>query len=236
MDREAARSCESSVLPVRARWSGLFRPYTGIARATSRDSVYLSIIDDELPAVKQRLGAMMHVVPVEPARTAPFLLDGRSVESARQPTTSNIAALRQLARLLDAAVRVPGTNIRFGLDAVLGLIPGAGDIAGGVLSSFIILQAAKLGAPRSVLARMVMNVAIDSIVGAVPVLGDLFDIGWKSNTRNADLLEQFAARPTATQAASRWAVVGAIGAVALIVIVMIALVVAIIRGLAGLAS
>jgi hypothetical protein len=149
---------------------------------------------------------------------------------------SNVSTVRQLARLLDTAVRIPGTNIRFGLDAVLGLVPGAGDIAGGVLSTFIILQAARLGAPGSVLARMVMNVAVDSVVGAVPVLGDLFDIGWKSNTRNAELLEGYVARPQATRVASRWAVAGAVAAVALIVAGMIALVVAIIRGLAGLAS
>jgi hypothetical protein len=150
--------------------------------------------------------------------------------------TAPTSGLRQLAHLLDAAVRVPGTNIRFGLDAILGLIPGAGDIAGGVLSTVIILQAAKLGAPRSVLARMVMNVAVDSIVGAVPILGDLFDIGWKSNMRNAELLERYVERPQATRAASRWAVVGAVAAVALIVIGMIAVVVTVVRWLAGLAS
>ena len=138
--------------------------------------------------------------------------------------------------MLDAAVRVPGTNIRFGLDAVLGLIPGAGDIAGAILSSFIIAQSARLGAPRSVLVRMVMNVAIDSIVGAVPILGDLFDIGWKSNTRNAELLQEYAVRPRATQAVSRATVAAAIAVVLLIVIGMVAVVVAIIRGLASLAS
>ncbi len=153
----------------------------------------------------------------------------------RHPGVST-SAIRQLARLLDAAVRVPGTNIRFGLDAVLGLIPGAGDIAGGLLSTFIILQAGKVGAPRSVLARMVMNVAIDSVVGAVPILGDLFDVGWKSNLRNTELLERYVARPQATRAASRWAVIGAVAAVALIVIGMITVVVAVVRWLAGLAS
>jgi hypothetical protein len=159
-------------------------------------------------------------------------------QSRREPTPSaaRVSGLRQLARLLDAAVRIPGTNIRFGLDAVLGLIPGAGDIAGGVLSAFIVVQAANLGAPRSVLARMVMNVAIDSIVGAVPILGDLFDIGWKSNTRNMDLLERYVARPHATRAASQGAVIAAIVAILLIVVGMIAVVVAIIRGLARLAS
>jgi hypothetical protein len=149
---------------------------------------------------------------------------------------SRMQGLRQLARLLDAAVRIPGTEIRFGLDALLGLIPGAGDIAGGVLSTFIIVQAAKLGAPGAVLARMVMNVAVDSIVGAVPILGDLFDIGWKSNMRNAQLLERYVERPQATRAASRGAVVAAVTAVLLIVVGMIAVVVVIVRWLAGLAS
>jgi len=160
------------------------------------------------------------------------------VDSHRLPNTSatNVSVLRQLAVLLDAAVRVPGTNIRFGLDALLGLIPGAGDIVGGLLSTFAILQAARLGAPRAVLARMVMNVAADSILGAVPILGDLFDVGWKSNLRNTELLERYVERPQATRAASRWAVAGAVAAVALIVVGMIALVVAIFGWLAGLAS
>ena len=160
------------------------------------------------------------------------------MEPARRPSSpgESVPTVRRLARLLDAAVRVPGTNIRFGLDAVLGLIPGAGDILGGVLSSFIIVQAARVGAPRSVLARMVMNVAIDSIVGAVPILGDLFDVGWKSNTRNAELLEQYVARPRTTRTASRWAVIAAVAAVALIVVGMIAVIVAVVRGLANLAS
>ena len=153
-----------------------------------------------------------------------------------RPSSANISGIKHLARLLDAAVRVPGTNVRFGLDAVLGLVPGAGDIAGGLLSTFIIARAANLGAPRSVLARMVMNVAIDSVVGAVPILGDLFDVGWKSNTRNAALLERYAERPQATRTTSRLAVVVAVAAVVLIVVGMIVLLVAIARGLAGLAS
>jgi hypothetical protein len=146
------------------------------------------------------------------------------------------ASLHQLARLLDEAVRIPGTNVRVGLDAVLGLIPGAGDVAGGLLSAFIIGQAAALGASRAVLARMVLNVAVDAIVGAVPIVGDLFDIGWKANTRNARLLEQHVARPQATRRTSRLAVVGAVAAVAIIIGGVIALAVALVRGVAGLAS
>lgn len=159
-----------------------------------------------------------------------------TIRSNAPTSRANVSALQQLARLLDAAVRIPGTNIRFGLDAVLGLIPGAGDIAGGILSTFIIVKAANLGAPRSVLARMVMNVAIDSIVGAVPILGDIFDVGWKSNMRNAGLLEQYAAAPVATRRTSRLTVVAAVAAVLLIVVAMIAFVVMIVRGLSNLAT
>jgi len=160
------------------------------------------------------------------------------VDSTPAPTAprANVSRIRHLARVLDEAVRVPGTNVRFGLDAILGLIPGAGDLAGGILSTFIIVQAARFGAPRSVLARMVMNVAVDSLVGAVPILGDLFDVGWKSNTRNATLLERYAERPERTRTVSRLTVAGAVAAVLVIVVVMIALVVAILRGLAELAS
>ena len=150
--------------------------------------------------------------------------------------SGSISRIRQLARVLDAAVRVPGTDVRFGLDAVLGLIPGAGDIAGGILSAFIILQAARLGAPRSVLARMVMNVLIDTVAGSVPILGDVFDVGWKSNMRNASLLERYAERPAATRSASRLAVAGAVAAVSLLAVGAIALAVAILRGLARLAT
>jgi hypothetical protein len=158
-------------------------------------------------------------------------------QAGRGPTSSgaNVSALQQLAHVLDAAVRIPGTNIRFGLDAVLGLIPGAGDMLGGVLSAFIVLKAANAGAPRSVIARMVMNVAIDSIVGAVPILGDLFDVGWKSNTRNVQLLQRYVERPQATRAVSWGVVLAAIVAILVIVAGMIALVALIIRGLAGLA-
>jgi hypothetical protein len=148
----------------------------------------------------------------------------------------SIARLRQLAQLLDAAVRIPGTNIRFGLDPLLGLIPGMGDIAGGVLSTVIIVQAARFGAPSSVLARMVINVAADSVVGAVPVLGDLFDVGWKSNIRNTELLQRYVERPQAARRASRWAIVGAVGGVVLIVVGAIALLAALVQWLTGLSS
>src|SRR5919202_3549396 len=154
----------------------------------------------------------------------------------RERARADVSGVRQLARLLDAAVRIPGTEVRLGFDALLGLIPGAGDIAGGILSAFIILRAARLGAPRSVLTRMVMNVVIDTAAGSVPVLGDVFDVGWKSNLRNVALLERYTQRPEVTRRASRLAVAGAVTALAVAVVGAIALVVVIIRGLATLAT
>lgn len=98
--------------------------------------------------------------------------------------------LRGMATLLDSAVRVPGTRVRFGLDAVLGLVPGVGDVAGGLASAWVLLEAARLGANRALLVRMLGNVVVEIVVGAVPLLGDLFDVGWRANVRNVDLLER----------------------------------------------
>ena len=93
-----------------------------------------------------------------------------------------------LSHLLDDFIRIPGTPIRFGLDGIIGFIPGLGDIAGGLASSILILAAWKRGVPRAVIARMVLNVAIETGAGSLPVVGNLFDIGWRANRRNYALL------------------------------------------------
>jgi hypothetical protein len=111
--------------------------------------------------------------------------------------------LRALSRLLDSAFRIPGTGVRFGLDSLIGLVPGLGDAIGAIFSGYLILQASRLGAPQSVIARMIANVGIDTAIGWVPVLGDLFDVGWKANNRNFALLEKHVERPVAARAASR---------------------------------
>lgn len=126
--------------------------------------------------------------------------------------------VRALARLLDAAVRVPGTNLRFGLDAVLGLVPGVGDLAGAAASGYIVLAAARLGAPAAVLLRMLLNAAIDAVVGTVPLLGDLFDFGWRANTRNVALLERHLADPRGARAASRTVVLAVLAGLVLLAI------------------
>ncbi|HWI12913.1 MAG TPA: DUF4112 domain-containing protein [Burkholderiales bacterium] len=126
--------------------------------------------------------------------------------------------LQRLAWLLDNSVPVPGINFRIGLDALLGLIPGFGDAAGVVLSSYIVHQAWRLGVPRSVLLRMWLNIVIEGVVGAVPLLGDVFDAAWKANVRNVALLEAHMRHPQRTAKASRLLIVALTLAVIAIVV------------------
>jgi hypothetical protein len=114
---------------------------------------------------------------------------------------------------MDRAFRIPGSPIRVGLDAVIGLLPGVGDVVGGAVSTWFLLTAARLGAPPAVLAHMGLNVAIDALLGAVPLLGDLFDIGWKANVRNLALLEAHLADPHGARRRSAWALGTTAGAV-----------------------
>jgi hypothetical protein len=99
-----------------------------------------------------------------------------------------IARLDALATLLDSAILIPGTNVRFGLDAVIGLVPGIGDAITTMLSLYIVKEARALGAPRHLILRMLGNVALDGVVGVVPLAGDLFDVMWRANRRNMELL------------------------------------------------
>lgn len=123
-------------------------------------------------------------------------------------------ALRSLQRLLDEAFRVPGTTLRFGLDPIIGLVPWAGDVLTAILSCAILVQAHRMRVPGIVQVRMLLNVAIDLIVGAVPLVGDVADVFWKSNTRNVALLERHSAAVQPPTAADWLFVIGVVGAVA----------------------
>jgi hypothetical protein len=101
--------------------------------------------------------------------------------------------IRLLSRLLDEQFRIPGTTYRVGLDGLLGLIPGIGDAAGALLSTYILYEAIRLGVPRTVLLRMIANIGIDTVGGAIPVVGDIFDMAWKTNKKNAALLHAYLA-------------------------------------------
>lgn len=118
-----------------------------------------------------------------------------------------LTSLARLSRVLDAAIRIPGTDIRVGLDPILGLIPGLGDWAGALGSGYILLRAANLGVARATLLRMAANIGVDFVAGSVPVLGDIFDLGWRANERNMALLRAHLDAPERRRRADRGFVV-----------------------------
>ena len=116
-----------------------------------------------------------------------------------QQTTVEIAKSReqldQLAWLLDNCFKVPGTRWRFGLESILGLVPGAGDVISGVLGLFLLIRALQFKLPKVVIARMLFNNLLDLTIGAIPFVGDAFDFVYKSNTRNMKLFHEYAGEP-----------------------------------------
>jgi hypothetical protein len=124
---------------------------------------------------------MSNTVPTYETRVIP-----RDPEVERR-----VERMERLATLLDQAWRIPGTDFRVGLDGIIGLIPGAGDVITSALSSFVVYEAHQLGLPRHVIARMIGNLGIDFVVGAIPLLGDLFDMAFKANTRNMKLFNKY---------------------------------------------
>lgn len=135
--------------------------------------------------------------------------------------TEDLERVRKLARMMDDLVEIPGTGFRVGLDGILGLIPGLGDISTLFASSYIIFIAAKLRVSAPVLARMFLNMLIDSLLSAVPLLGDIFDFVWKANRKNLVLLERHLEEPQTTKRRSTWLLAAIfIGGVAALVAVM----------------
>jgi hypothetical protein len=124
----------------------------------------------------------------------------------RESDARTVAALRKWSVLLDSAFRVPGTNLTFGLDPIIGLIPWIGDITTPLFSAVLLLHAVRMRIPKIVQLRMLMNAAIDFAIGVIPVVGDFFDFGWKANVRNLALLERHA-HPGTPASASDWAFV-----------------------------
>lgn len=113
--------------------------------------------------------------------------------------SSHLTRYRALAQALDSRFKVPGVPVRFGWDAIIGLIPGAGDAISGLLGGYGLYVAVQLGASPVILARMFLNLGIDLAVGAIPLLGDLFDVVWRGNLRNLALLEQWLEQPQKTR-------------------------------------
>lgn len=124
-------------------------------------------------------------------------------------TALRLARLRRWQRLLDEAFPIPGTRFRFGWDAIIGLVPGAGDLVSGLFGVVILYHAHRMHVPGVVQARMFINLVIDLAVGLVPVAGDVADVFWKANTRNMAMLERHAARELAATR-SDWLFVAAV--------------------------
>ena len=152
-------------------------------------------------------------------------------------TATTLKRLRALSYILDNAIPIPGTPYRIGIDPILGLIPGGGDIAGAILSAYIVFSAGMLGAPKDSLVQMLLNIVLESVVGTVPVVGDLFDATWKANVKNLELLEtHLQATPTGAPRgdAPKWFIWAVVGAVVLVAVVIAVVGIAIITLLVNL--
>src|SRR5262245_53475060 len=120
------------------------------------------------------------------------------VQPYDRPAEQSLARLEALAKLMDSAFLVPGTNVRMGLDGILGLVPVVGDLISGAISSYLIWEARRLGASRWVIGRMAANTLIDTTFGAIPIVGDAFDVLFRTNVRNLALLRKHLARKGVT--------------------------------------
>ena len=164
------------------------------------------------------------IASVSVARTHAPMVEPRITPTSPRDDV-RLARLRRLAWWLDEGVRVPGTRIRFGLDPILGLVPGLGDVAGALLGGAILIEAHRRELSRTTLMRMAANIILDTAAGAVPLLGDVLDFVWKSNRRNLDLLERHTIKPSKAARTDRlWvvAVFGLLGATCVGVLVGVA--------------
>lgn len=133
--------------------------------------------------------------------------------------SKNFEMAKYLADLLDRRSTIPGTSIRIGLDPIFGLIPGVGDAIASLIGTFILLLAAQAQLPKIVLIRMSLNIALNGMIGTIPVLGDFFSVWFKSNVRNVELLERFAVRNRRTSTVNDWAfVIGLLLGIVLMII------------------
>ena len=142
-------------------------------------------------------------------RVCSFTVQLRSQQSGVAPVPRRSKGLSDeqldhLAGLLDDFIRIPGIPVRIGLDAIIGLVPGIGDVISGLASFLIVFAAWQRGLPRITITRMVVNIAIDTLVGAVPIFGDIFDALWKSNRMNYRLLVRHREQPHKRHAWKDW--------------------------------
>ncbi len=147
--------------------------------------------------------------------------------------SSTLRHLRRLSHLLDNAIPIPGTRYRIGLDPILGLLPGGGDLLSTIFSAYIVFRAAQIGLPRASLGQMVLNILVDTLSGSVPVLGDLVDATWKANVKNIRLLEEHLDVPEAQYKTDWWFLAFLLGGLFLIMGVVVTISVTIVGWLLG---
>jgi hypothetical protein len=156
------------------------------------------------------------------ANPSPFPSQGSSeTELQRQAL---VATAELLAKMLDTTVRIPGTSLYLGLDPLIGLIPGIGDVLANLIGTVILGMAARLEVPRIVIIRMSLNILINGVIGAIPIFGDLFSVWFRSNSRNADLLRQAATQATRRTRYDWTYVVGIIGGTVVLLLSLVAFV------------
>lgn len=115
-----------------------------------------------------------------------------------------VKSLRQISNLLDNAFKIPGTSFGIGLDPLIGLVPGGGDLLTGIFSAYLVFKAAEFGLPKATLIKMTTHILIDIFAGTIPLIGDFFDLTWKANTKNMDLLESHLESPLVYEKADQW--------------------------------
>ena len=140
------------------------------------------------------------------------------------PHNPELDRLRRMARMLDSAITLPG-GFRIGLDGLVGLIPGIGDAIGATAATYIVIRAAQMGASTTTLIRMMWNIVLETLVGAVPILGDLFDFAWKANNRNIRLLEKQHLRASGGEVAKKRLTSASLVLIAVFVLVLVLLIV-----------
>jgi hypothetical protein len=136
-------------------------------------------------------------------------LQNSALNSPNKSHTASLRRIRQISHLLDNAIPIPGTRYRIGLDPILGLIPGGGDLVGSIFSGYVVFKSAQMGVPQEVLVKMAANIVFDTVAGTVPVAGDLLDVAWKANVKNIELLDAHLGSPVPSKKAD-WLFVAAL--------------------------
>ncbi|MGB8688213.1 MAG: DUF4112 domain-containing protein [Microcoleus sp.] len=122
-------------------------------------------------------------------------IQNSSTNTLSKSQAASLRRLRRISHLLDNAIPIPGTKYRIGLDPILGLIPGGGDLLGSIFAGYIVFKSAQMGVPQETLVQMAANIVFDTVAGTVPVAGDLFDVAWKANVKNIELLDAHLGSP-----------------------------------------